>query len=61
MLACCVTDVPQQNSSFYDTWLSQKNIKKIHWGKCVSTLRTVALCTLFSNISAPRQKIEKNA
>jgi len=59
MLGCSVCDVPLQNSSFHDTWLCQNKMYKNTMWKM--GLLILVLCTLSSNISAPWQKIKKNA
>jgi len=55
MLRCSVLDDPLQNSSFHDTWLCQNKMYKNTMGKM--GLLILGLCTLSSNISAPRHKI----
>jgi len=50
-----VADVTKQKSAFHDTWFSKKHVQK-SVGQMGSSHSSSLLCTLSSNISAPRQK-----
>jgi len=53
MLGYSVPGDLMENSSFHDTWLYKKIMYKNTLGEM--GLGTIALCTLSSNISAPKQ------